>query len=179
MIEVYENVLSEDNCEALIEILERDIADKAVIKHVHQSTGVDIFESTELKWDNIFAEQLKKLTTDIGEHYLNKYDPFGMMPEEKKIEAFRIKKYTNNEGCFPLHVDSRIIKHATRYLAFLFYLNDSNGGTRFRMWNQEITVPAVRGNVCVFPPNFLFPHEGLMPTDGDKYIMSVYYHINT
>lgn len=176
MIEVYENMLSKDNCEALIEILEQDIANENYVNHTHKSTGVDIFKSTELRWNNEIAEQLKTLLLEIGNHYLDKYDPHYMIPDKKKLEAFRIKRYTNNVGCFPLHVDSRLLKHTPRYLAFLFYLNDSNAGTRFRLWNEDVTVPAVQGNVCVFPPNFLFPHEGLTPTDGDKYIMSSYYH---
>lgn len=175
MIEVYESVLTDDNCDALIQILENDIAKGNVGHKVHIS-GAEIFLQTQLLWDNEFAYELKELTMALGDHYLDKYDPYVLTPSKKKLEAFRIKRYDINVGCFPLHVDSRTIKHANRYLAFLFYLNTTDAGTNFKLWNGDIRVPCVKGNVCVFPPNFLFPHEGEMPTDKDKYIMSTYYH---
>lgn len=175
MIEVYENVLSDDNCEALIEIIEHDIEINNAVRKTHTS-GVEIFRQTALLWDNEIAEQLKTLVMDIGDHYLDKYDPYILTPSKKKLEAFRIKRYDKGVGSFPLHVDSRTLKHANRYLAFLFYLNDSDAGTVFKLWNGDVRVPCVKGNLCVFPPNFLFPHEGETPQDTDKYIMSTYYH---
>jgi hypothetical protein len=64
---------------------------------------------------------------------------------------------------------------STRYLAFLFYLNDNEAGTRF----ENFTVEPKMGSIVVFPPMWMFPHAGEMPDKTTKYIMSTYYHYDT
>jgi hypothetical protein len=63
---------------------------------------------------------------------------------------------------------------ATRFLAFLFYLNDSDAGTEFPL--EGITVEAKQGRLVIFPPGLQWPHIGHEPRLGDKYIMSTYLH---
>ena len=65
---------------------------------------------------------------------------------------------------------------ARRYLAFLFYLNDvqKGGQTEFRFHGRMIRPEA--GSVLVFPPTWEYPHIGLPPISGPKYIMSTYLH---
>ena len=74
---------------------------------------------------------------------------------------------------FQLHFDS--VDHlANRYLVFLWYLNDveRGGGTRFPDLGLEVAARA--GRLLVFPPYWMFQHEGLPPESGDKYILSTY-----
>ena len=74
---------------------------------------------------------------------------------------------------FQLHFDS--VDHlANRYLVFLWYLNDvgSGGGTRFP--DLDLEVDARAGRLLIFPPYWMYQHEGLPPLSGDKYILSTY-----
>jgi len=74
---------------------------------------------------------------------------------------------------FQLHFDS--VDHlANRYLVFLWYLNDveHGGGTRFPDLGLEVAARA--GRLLVFPPYWMYQHEGLPPESGDKYILSTY-----
>lgn len=74
---------------------------------------------------------------------------------------------------FQLHFDS--IDHwASRYLVFLWYLNDveRGGATRFPDLGLEVAPRA--GRLLIFPPYWMFQHEGLPPESGDKYILSTY-----
>jgi prolyl 4-hydroxylase len=74
---------------------------------------------------------------------------------------------------FQLHFDS--VDHlASRYLVFLWYLNDveRGGGTRFPDLGLEVAARA--GRLLVFPPYWMYQHEGLPPESGDKYILSTY-----
>jgi prolyl 4-hydroxylase len=97
-------------------------------------------------------------------------------PARYGLETLRVKSYDPDLGQhFPMHQDAGVPGAATRFLAMLFYLNDSDAGTRFP--DQDITVPARRGTVCVFPPFWLYPHEGLRPFEGVKYIASSYMHV--
>lgn len=174
MIEVFENVLSKDFRDSLIQMHD----DGGINNKINRMymRGQLIFDQFTLPFDTAEAKQIAEITRQVSNVYFEKYDPLGMTPMKQNIEPPRVKRYEPNEGCFPLHIDARRTKNATRYLAFLYYLNDNDAGTRFRLYNDDITVPAVGGNVLVFPPMWMFPHEGLTPTTKPKYIMSVYYH---
>ena len=138
--------------------------------------GKNVFDQCAMSPDREEHKIIVGITEELGSAYLKKYDPLGMTPKTKRIEAIRVKRYEKNDGCFPLHIDARTTDNCSRYLAFLYYLNDTDAGTKFHLYNEEFTIPCVAGNVLVFPPLWMFPHEGLTPTDEPKYIMSVYFH---
>ncbi len=74
---------------------------------------------------------------------------------------------------FQLHFDA--INHlANRYLVLLWYLNDvaDGGGTRFPRLGVEVMPRA--GRLLMFPPYWMYQHEGLPPESGDKFILSTY-----
>jgi prolyl 4-hydroxylase len=37
-----------------------------------------------------------------------------------------------------------------------------------------LTVPAREGRLLMFPPYWMYQHEGITPVSGDKYIVSTY-----
>lgn len=74
---------------------------------------------------------------------------------------------------FQLHFDA--INHvANRYLVLLWYLNDvaAGGGTRFP--DLDLVVAPRAGRLLIFPPYWMYQHEGLAPAAGEKYIVSTY-----
>jgi prolyl 4-hydroxylase len=85
-----------------------------------------------------------------------------------------MKRYRpGSDERFQLHFDS--IHHlANRYLALLWYLNDVavGGETRFPQLGTSVA-PRV-GRLLIFPPYWMYQHEGLPPQSGDKYILSTY-----
>lgn len=96
------------------------------------------------------------------------------VPNSTTCADLVLKRYRPNaaEG-FQLHFDS--VDHlANRYLVLLWYLNDveRGGGTRFPDLGLEVSARA--GRLLVFPPYWMFQHEGLPPESGDKYILSTY-----
>ena len=56
----------------------------------------------------------------------------------------------------------------------LWYLNDVAEGGETRFPQLGITVPARQGRLLVFPPYWMYQHEGLAPESGDKFILSTY-----
>jgi len=74
---------------------------------------------------------------------------------------------------FQLHFDS--INHvANRYLVVLWYLNDVAVGGETRFPQLGISVSARAGRLLMFPPFWMYQHEGVAPQSGDKYILSTY-----
>jgi hypothetical protein len=74
---------------------------------------------------------------------------------------------------FELHFDA-IYEKANRYLVFLWYLNDvvEGGETRFPRLNCAVRPKA--GRLLMFPPYWMYQHEGAPPLSGDKYIVGTY-----
>ena len=123
------------------------------------------------------CDRMTDLVMQLGHDYTRHWgheQGLRLTPELMAIEAFRIKCYRpNQQDQFGLHVDVAHAASSTRYVAFLFYLNDSDAGTEFP--REHHTVAAKEGRVVMFPPTWCYPHRGLMPQDGaTKYIMSSY-----
>ena len=96
------------------------------------------------------------------------------VPNSPAFADLVLKRYRPNSAeRFQLHFDA--INHlSNRYLVLLWYLNDveHGGGTRFPRLDIEITARA--GRLLIFPPYWMYQHEGLPPESGDKYILSTY-----
>jgi hypothetical protein len=167
MIQLYENILPKEFCEYVIQKFDADEG---------KDTSHPMFDQLEIPHWKKESHDLIELSKSVHDHYAKMYDSCGGMPKERRYETFRIKRYEPNKQRFPLHVDVTDRSNCTRYLSFLFYLNDNEAGTKFYLPDQDLTFEAKQGNLLVFPPMWMFPHEGLMPTEKPKYIMSVYYH---
>lgn len=172
MFQTYEGILPKPFCEHLIRRF--DAAAEKDRSH-------EMFDQLELTpaedWSQetaVILETVKRATADYA-HY---YDPHNMMPTQRRIETCRIKRYEPHKHRFPLHADAANYQSCTRYLAFLFYLNDSEAGTHFygARGTEGWRVDATQGTLLIFPPMWMFPHEGLMPTTHPKYILSTYFH---
>ena len=114
----------------------------------------------------LIEEGLARYNADVG---------LGIpVPNSPACADLVIKRYRPGSGeRFQLHFDS--VDHlANRYLVFLWYLNDvgSGGGTRFP--DLDFEVDARAGRLLIFPPYWMYQHEGLPPLSGDKYILSTY-----
>jgi hypothetical protein len=77
------------------------------------------------------------------------------------------------KDCFQLHFDS-IYSKSNRYLVLLWYLNDVAQGGETRFPQLELSVRPAAGRLLMFPPYWMYQHEGLPPSSGDKFILSTY-----
>lgn len=96
------------------------------------------------------------------------------VPFSPRTAPFIIKRYQpgGDEG-FQAHFDS-IGAVANRYLVFLWYLNDVDAGGETRFVDLDIAVTPRAGRLVMFPPYWMFQHQGEVPVSGDKYILSTY-----
>jgi hypothetical protein len=96
------------------------------------------------------------------------------VPNSPKYSDLVLKRYRPGLGeRFQLHFDA--INHlANRYLVLLWYLNDVTEGGDTRFPQLGLTVPPREGRLLMFPPYWMYQHEGTPPISGDKYILSTY-----
>lgn len=102
-------------------------------------------------------------------------------PRQFGYEQFRMKRYQpNGIDEFGLHTDVGSYASSRRFLAFLWYLNtpEEGGDTVFHHIHQRAAtvLPAMRGQLLMFPPLWTHPHQGTKVTKGNKYIVSGYLH---
>ena len=132
--------------------------------------------STAAIWDPTDdCDHLARAVTTVAHDYKQHWDRYSSFPNDFSMEGFRLKAYRANTGDgFPIHTDNNRKEMSTRFLAFLFYLNDSDAGTEFPM--EDLTVEARQGRVVIFPPGLQWPHIGHEPRQCHKYIISTYLH---
>jgi prolyl 4-hydroxylase len=97
------------------------------------------------------------------------------IPESTKLDRLVIKRYVPNQlDQFQVHFDS-LGPVANRYLVFLWYLNDVVEGGETYFPSLGVSVQPKQGRLLMFPPYWMFQHQGLPPVSGEKFIFSTYY----
>ena len=170
MVQVFDHVLPEDLCYNLIQLFENTEEHQEYLNKDNKPcfTQLNINNSNP----DIVPFLVKYVQKTYGMYSVEVNKKF--LPRLKHLEEFRIKRYLpNGEERFDEHVDVATYDTAKRCLAFLFYLNDSDGLTDFP--EQDVTIDPKCGRVIVFPPTWEYPHAGLPPTNT-KYILSTYIH---
>jgi prolyl 4-hydroxylase len=96
------------------------------------------------------------------------------IPNTPLISELVMKRYRpgRNEQ-FQLHFDA-IHYVSNRYLVMLWYLNGVDAGGETEFPYLGLTIKPKAGRLLVFPPYWMFQHQGLAPVSGDKYILSTY-----
>ena len=170
-IKVYDNVLDPATCNQFIEEVEKRPSDFLL----HDTPGYK-FQQLNINQTDLapIAQQIAQPLAGYARHYfrglnLNQY------VDVQGFEEVRIKKYLKNSNYeFKTHIDVTNKETAVRYLVFIIYLNDNNGVTTFE--NLNFSYKPKQGSMIMFPPTWMFPHAGTIPTDNDKYIMMTCLH---
>lgn len=171
-VQVYDDVIKPEHCKLIIDEYER-----------HQQY-IQVHDTPLYKFNQLDLNHTPDLVglanACVGslhsrfEHYFQKLG----LREYVEIDTYedvRIKKYLKgSEQEFKTHVDVADKASASRFCIAILYLNDNNGYTTFP--NLNVAVQPKVGRVVIFPPTWMFPHNGLTPSDNDKYIMMTCLH---
>lgn len=96
------------------------------------------------------------------------------IPNSPSTSDLILKRYQpGGHEAFQPHFDA--IHHvANRYMVLLWYLNDVAEGGETRFPQLDISIQARAGRLLMFPPYWMYQHEGVPPRSGDKFIISTY-----
>ena len=177
LIQIYDDALESNICDFLISMFEQvaDKQEKIINDRKPNFTQFNITENRELTEE---VNQVQNHLIQKTFEYRNKYYEFvdkRVFPEQHAFEQYRIKRYMPNENeAFDTHVDVVDYETSRRFLSFFWYLNDVEvgGETQFK----DLTINPKKGRLIIFPPLWMFPHKGLDPISGPKYIISTYLH---
>lgn len=96
------------------------------------------------------------------------------LPEPRSLAPLIIKRYDpGGNDRFQPHFDS-VGPVSSRYLVFLWYLNDVADGGETHFTDLQIKVPPREGRMLMFPPYWMYRHAGEAPVSDSKYILSTY-----
>lgn len=96
------------------------------------------------------------------------------VPNSGRTADLVLKRYRpGGEDRFQLHFDS-VYQKADRYLVLLWYLNEVADGGETAFPQLGLDVRPAPGRLLMFPPFWMYQHEGRPPLSGDKYIVSTY-----
>ena len=165
MVKVYDNILSYDICQSLIELFHTNLQ--------HQQFFDDnclcftLLNVNKVSHDTVsllgpcVAKLYKRYKKDIKNKYI---------PPFRLLEDFKIKEYdTSGNQKFDEHVDVINSHTSTRALGFLFYLNDNDGYTKFQ--NGQVVESKANRAVIFDSPEL---HTGSTPTDAyGRYVVNL------
>jgi len=167
MIKTYDNILSKEWCDSLIQLFENAKQHHSKIDRNYKP------KFTSLNVNQVapqYINGLLQFTRVVYDNYKKDLD-LKHLPEYKKLEEYRIKRYIpGKDERYDEHIDVSNYRNAHRCLSILFYLNANNGDTEFP--RESIRITPQSGRVLVFPPMWMYPHIGHPPTDNTKYILS-------
>lgn len=96
------------------------------------------------------------------------------VPNSPLTSDLVLKRYrSGGDQRFQLHFDS-IYHVANRYLVLLWYLNDVAEGGETSFPGLDLAVAPRAGRLLMFPPYWMYQHEGRPPVSGEKFILSTY-----
>ena len=167
MIKTYDNILSKEWCDSLIQLFENAKQHHSKIDRNYKP------KFTSLNVNQVapqYINGLLQFTRVVYDNYKKDLD-LKHLPEYKKLEEYRIKRYIpGKDERYDEHIDVSNYRNAHRCLSILFYLNANNGDTEFP--RESIRITPQSGRVLVFPPMWMYPHIGHPPTNNTKYILS-------
>ena len=173
LVKVYDDVLPGDVCDRMTRVFDQS----AQLATHRLSKGFKSFDELLIDGSPDWL-QYELLLERQKDQWLKRYqlDCPGIFPETHGHEAFRIKRYDPaRQDDFREHVDCYDLESSKRFLVCFWYLNDVEQGGETVFTRLKIKVRPRRGRLIMFPPYWMFEHEGLPPVSGYKYIISTYF----
>ena len=191
-IETYENALTKEECDSIIDIFEENTNFQYERNPYHKKIEI---KDVSLSLDQIFkhgrmfrsSDQAKKvkpilykidsIIREFYDDYIEKNEYSGIadrIPKNKvTIDSIKIQKTEPGEGYPTWHCENiprSLTSH--RVLAYTLYLNDIEEGGETEFLYQKTKVSPQTGLLCLFPAYFTHIHRGNTPINKTKYIIT-------
>jgi hypothetical protein len=179
-IEVYENAIPNQLCDAIVEVFET----QDVLKPIQGSLQVmNVKESGELyrKDSSIALEEVNgamasEVYSSLNETLLAYIEKYPQLKEMSlRSHGVKIQKTEPTGGYHKFHCEMGGILVTSRVLTWSIYLNDVDEGGETEFIFQAKRLKAIKGNIVIFPAAYTHTHRGNQPISGDKYIATGWY----
>jgi prolyl 4-hydroxylase len=140
--------------------------------------GLEESEWTELNVTRLSDPGFRNTFRSYIDRALDRYNAdVGMtipIPNSPSVADLIMKRYrAGTDEKFQLHFDA-VYQFSSRYLVLLWYLNDVPSGGETRFPQLDLVISPREGRLLMFPPYWMYQHEGVPTLAGEKYILSTY-----
>ena len=177
---IYENnnALTTETCEDIIQRFRHDdrkspgiTTSGEVMPELKKSIDLAISDLDE--WEDIDRTLFQSLAENLEKYSKQTTEITGQPLWSSKIQdsGYNVKRYRPDDY-YNWHVDCQTYQNGwTRTVACIWYLNavEEGGETEFAFGHK--VVPST-GKLILFPATWNFPHRGLSPIKGNKYIIT-------
>lgn len=167
-IKTYDDFLSENICNQLIECVEES---NERVEHNRKPN----FYQRNIGHDPAYRGLYHNFSELSYKYFSDLKITEDFLPIKYGFEELRIKKYDVGDE-FDRHVDVADYSSAKRWLACQVYLNEDFKGGETKFDIHDTIIKPKTGRVLVFPPLWTYPHAGLPVVEGKKYILTTYFH---
>ena len=183
-IGIYDNALSPEFCDAIIEAFD----------HYHRTNAVwcenTQFDNTiagRFDWaldlshmSGTMADMPERDLNDILMSCFNQYiHKYGHLVTAAAMYSTtqKIQKTPAGGGYHVWHDENTTMSHCTRKVVWMFYLNDDfeGGETEFLYYHKRITPK--RGTLLLWPAGMTHAHRGGLVTKGMKYVVTGWFNV--
>ncbi len=181
------NVLSLDDCQNIIEIINNNL-DDATVEHVVNADGSlnRYFRSLNSDKFGAFNNKIENILNHHFKIYFNTYIDYKMSNPPKLIvdnknltlEKIKYQKFSP-PGHFDWHHEQgSSINSLGRFLVWMIYLNtiDNTGSTDF--YYQEKSFQPLAGSLLMWPAGITHKHRGNPNLDTDKYMCTGWFNFS-
>lgn len=173
-IEVYDNALSSDQCQRIIDYFESSNEKERGVVGQGEIVRVDLSkkDSTDLiqmfSYENDITKLIHDSLYDHTQKYIKEYKDLYKITPWAPQNDFNIQRYLPGQGYKSTHCE-HTAKEDTTVLAWMFYLNTvEDGGTKFTSY--DLVTDCVEGRLVIWPAYWTHCHHGITSKTKTKYI---------
>ena len=175
-----DNAVSEDNCTLIIKYMDLTCKEKAKTlvgnKILENKNHRDVY-NYGLNPNNNEDKPYIKIILDVMQKELIKYMNIFSFLKEVRVQDMQLLKYEVGHF-YKSHIDS--FYTVNRQLSFIINLNDTyeGGNIIFKHPTGRHTQKIFdlkKGDLLIFPSNFMYPHEVSQVTKGTRYSIVSWY----
>ena len=168
-IGVYENAVSDEWCNKVIEYFENNTK-YASPRDEEGGSLVGIRDTQLALEDPALVEEFNSFFDKTFKLYKYKYTH---VPLPLENISYKLQKTLPTEGYHPYHIErDGTLPTIKREMVYTVYLNDVEEGGETEFLYQLTRLKPKKGTLCLFPAGYTHVHRGNTPLSGEKYIMT-------
>ena len=180
----YKNALSDEFCEKAIQdielLLKRTETNPEFSAHVKYDKNqtrndISIFPAHFESLDYI----IKELRYSLNKHYslyTKKYYLEGTNFNDAYKDLPKLQKSSTDGGFHQWHHEQGKGSCSSRFLVWMFYLNDVEKGGKTEFLYQDLAFKPTKGSLLIWPAGFTHTHRAAKDLKEDKYIATGWFH---
>ena len=178
-IEIYDNVLTHDECENIISYFNNSSSIQPGTFGKSDTVDVNMKDSTDLVCTfhetNSIIDCLYNGLSYGTEKYVQSNQETESINSWHLYHKFNIQRYYPNQGYHVPHCESDGLDSNKRVLAWMYYLNTITDGGQTRFVTYDLNIDPIAGRLVIWPAYFTHIHHGIVSKSQTKYIATGWY----